>query len=168
MDTHRQLEHTEVRAIGSHMVQFADGSQAKTPTLDVRFLAWLLDTVVILAMTFGIQRVFWANPPASLAGFRDFALLDRLISFALFFLAICILYDTVLHSLWGKTLGKCFAGMSLVSAESGMRVTWRQAIGRATIRLPLGVTVLGAQAHRGLHDYLAGTVVICREQREGT
>lgn len=162
----RQLGHAEIRAVGPHMVQFADGSTASTPTLDVRFLAWLIDIVVILALACGIQLIFWANPPDSLAGFRDLALLDRLVSFVLFFVAVCILYDALLHSLWGKTLGKLSANTGLVSVESGARVTWWQAIGRAMLRVPLGVTVLDDPAHRGLHDYLARTVVIYRDRSE--
>lgn len=163
MGRHRQLEHTEVRAIGPHVVQFANGSQAKTPTLDVRFLAWLIDTIIVIALAICVQLLFWANPPESLAGFRDFAPLERFISFILFFFAIYILYDSVLHRLCKGTLGKLAAGASLVSVESGERVTWRQSAGRALLRLPMSVTVLGDPDNRGFHDYWARTVVVCRD-----
>ena len=145
------------------MVQLANGSEVEIPTPDTRFLAWLVDTIVILAATFGAQQLFWAMPPASLAGFRDFWLLDRIISFALFFFGIYVVHDVLLHWLSGTTLGKFLVGACLVSTVSCARVTWRQAIGRTVLKLPLGATILGQPTRQGIHDFLANTIVICRE-----
>ena len=166
MSEYRRSKGTEPRIIGPNVVKLANGVQAKVPTSDVRFIAWLIDTVFVLTAAVFVQRLFWGNPPASLEGFRDFWLLDQTISFALFFSVIQFLYDCLLHRLWGTTLGKRSSGACLVSAASGARVTWRQAIGRSILRLPLGVTLLGDPAHQGLHDYLADTIVIFRKHSE--
>lgn len=130
-----------------------------------RALAWMIDTLVaaMLAMLviFGVSIAFAAFP-----GFGSF------FAFVIWFL-IDWGYAIVLESAWsGQTIGKRVFGLRVLQ-ESGVRITWLQAmlrnLARPIDRFPAlyvvgGVAALFTDAHQRLGDLLAGTIVV-RERK---
>jgi uncharacterized RDD family membrane protein YckC len=86
------------------------------------------------------------------------------------------LYQVVAVAVWGQTLGKRITGIEVVNADNGTRPTLRAAALRTAPLLASRVPYLGSLAivaylpllwrdvRRGLHDLLAGTVVIRRNR----
>ena len=147
------------KIVGHLTVEFSDGTRAQVPTRTDRIFARTVDLAVILATAIFAQQTFWSNRPASLEA-RDFELLDQIASFVLFYSAAHLVYEILQHRLWGKTLGKFLMFIRLASSLDGGRVTCKQAIGRAMVVLPLGITMLRDPVYQGYHDYLANTIVI--------
>jgi uncharacterized RDD family membrane protein YckC len=81
-----------------------------------------------------------------------------------------LVYETVLIGRWGKTLGKRLMGISVVTAAGAQKVSFGSALGRAAVVwvggwVPLLVLIVFAWAfwddrNQGLHDKVAGTIVI--------
>lgn len=154
------------QVIGAGRIRLADGTQARLPTLVDRMTARIVDFALVLSMAIAGQLIFWSNRPASLEA-RDFELLYQIESFVLFYAAAHLAYETFQHRLWGKTLGKRWLGIRLVSIQRHHEVTWRQAFRRAIFVLPLGITILKDPVHRGFHDVLADSIVVRNDTLEG-
>ena len=98
-------------------------------------------------------------------------------------LAILLVYETATTARWRQTLGKGLLGLRLVTARDRQRPGWRRVAGRCLVwavpfaiaaafwsaPIVYGATILTAviwlwalwdKDHRGLHDIVAGTVVI--------
>jgi uncharacterized RDD family membrane protein YckC len=119
-----------------------------------RFLAWVVDTVVVLMVSFVAVMVGGVISP--------------FISIVVYFL-IDWGYAIALEIAWsGQTVGKRMMGLRVIQ-ESGVRIGFHQAvlrnIARPVDRLPAlylvgGVVALFSSSHQRLGDMLAGTVVI--------
>ncbi|PTL80489.1 RDD family protein [Vitiosangium sp. GDMCC 1.1324] len=130
-----------------------------------RFLAWLLDTVLVMmgtsAVLMGLSMVMLAFP-----GFGN------ALSFVVYFL-VDWGYGIALESAWsGQTVGKRVMGLRVIQ-QSGVRIGFYHAalrnLARPVDRLPFlylvgGVTALLSGSHQRLGDMLAGTIVV-RERR---
>lgn len=130
-----------------------------------RFLAWLIDALVVFALTLGAMALL----SVVIAAFPGFGS-------ALLFVVWFLLdwgYAIALEAAWsGQTLGKKALGLRVIQ-ESGVRIGFYHALlrnlARPVDRLPLfylagGAAALVSGAHQRLGDMLAGTVVI-RERR---
>ena len=88
----------------------------------------------------------------------------------IFFTSLYITYFTYFHGTTGRTLGKMFFGLQVVSAD-GTPISFGIAFLRAVGYLVSGIFYLGFiwaafdKRKQGWHDKIAGTVVIIREQQ---
>ena len=88
----------------------------------------------------------------------------------IFFISLYIAYFTYFHGTTGRTLGKMFFGLQVVSAD-GTPIYFGIAFLRAVGYLVSGIFYLGFiwaafdKRKQGWHDKIAGTVVIIREQQ---
>ena len=88
----------------------------------------------------------------------------------IFFISLYIAYFTYFHGTTGRTLGKMFFGLQVVSAD-GTPISFGIAFLRAVGYLVSGIFYLGFiwaafdKRKQGWHDKIAGTVVIIREQQ---
>lgn len=133
--------------------------------LYARFLAWLLDTAIVLFVTmlvlFGLSMALAVFPGfASALGVIVYFLMDWG-------------YGIALETAWsGQTVGKRALNLRVIQ-ESGVRIGFYHAalrnLARPVDRLPLlylvgGVSALVSGSHQRLGDMLAGTIVV-RERR---
>lgn len=131
-----------------------------------RFLAWLLDALVVSAIAVVLILVL----QIVMIAFPGFGL-------ALFFIVYFLVnwgYGIALETFWsGQTLGKRALGLRVIQ-ENGVRIGFYHAVIRNLVRvfdqpLPLfylvgGVAALFSQSHQRLGDMLAGTIVV-RERK---
>jgi uncharacterized RDD family membrane protein YckC len=130
-----------------------------------RFLAWLVDAVIVMmgtsALLMGLSLAMVAFPGfASALGIVLYFLVDWG-------------YGITLETAWsGQTVGKKLLGLRVIQ-RSGVRIGFHHAalrnLARPVDRLPLfylvgGVTALLSGSHQRLGDMLAGTLVV-RERR---
>ena len=130
-----------------------------------RFLAWLLDAVLIL---FGTGMILTALS-VMMAVFPGFA---SALGIVVYFL-VDWGYGIALETAWsGQTVGKRLLGLRVIQ-QSGVRIGFYHAalrnLARPVDRLPVlylvgGVTALLSGSHQRLGDMLAGTIVV-RERR---
>ncbi len=130
-----------------------------------RFLAWLLDAVIILTGT--LMALFGLS--LAMAAFPGFA---SALGIVLYFL-VDWGYGIALETAWsGQTVGKRVLGLRVIQ-RSGVRIGFYHAalrnLARPVDRLPLfylvgGLTALLNGSHQRLGDMLAGTLVV-RERR---
>jgi uncharacterized RDD family membrane protein YckC len=130
-----------------------------------RFLAWLIDAVIVIALSGAIIT-------ALSMGFAAFPGFASLLSFVVWF-AMDWGYSVALETAWsGQTIGKKAMGLRTIQ-ESGVRIGFYQAamrsLARPVDRLPLlylvgGIAALFSSSQQRLGDMLAGTIVI-RERR---
>lgn len=132
-----------------------------------RFLAWLLDRLLIIGVAMGVTLALsTAGGAVGLNGFS--AALAAVLYFA-----VDWGYGIVLETAWsGQTLGKRALGLRVIQ-ESGVRIGFYHAalrnLARAFDGFPAlylvgGVVALFSKSHQRLGDLLAGTVVV-RERR---
>ncbi|AKQ67662.1 RDD domain protein [Myxococcus hansupus] len=130
-----------------------------------RFLAWLVDAVIVLAISTGILMainvVMMAAPGfASALGIVIYFLVDWG-------------YAITLETVWsGRTVGKRVMSLRVIQ-ESGVRIGFYHAalrnLARPVDRLPVfylvgGISALASRSQQRLGDMLAGTLVV-RERR---
>jgi uncharacterized RDD family membrane protein YckC len=130
-----------------------------------RFLAWLLDTAIVLFGT-GLLLTWLGTAMAFFPGFAS------ALSIVIYFL-VDWGYGIALETAWsGRTVGKRVFGLRVIQ-QSGVRIGFYHAalrnLARPVDRLPLlylvgGVTALISGSHQRLGDMLAGTIVV-RERR---
>jgi uncharacterized RDD family membrane protein YckC len=133
--------------------------------LYARFLAWLLDTVLVLCLTFAFMSVL----SLVMMAFPGFA---SAVGIVVYFLMDWG-YAIALETLWsGRTVGKRLLGLRVIQ-RSGVRIGFYHAalrnLARPVDRLPLfylvgGVSALVSGSQQRLGDMLAGTLVV-RERR---
>jgi uncharacterized RDD family membrane protein YckC len=145
-----------------------------------RLVARLIDTLIVGPPVAVVARAFL---PQSAYGIRP-AETATAIGVAVLYL----LYDTVQHALWGRTIGKRLAGIRVVSATGPAGSAGRLGPARAALRatvfaLPIAARpvpvldviagifwvanaawVLEATKRQALHDRLAATIVIRAEE----
>ncbi len=130
-----------------------------------RFLAWLIDSLIVVVITVGAGLVM---------GLLSLVLQE--FGAALFFVLYFLVdhgYGIALETWWsGQTIGKRALGLRVIQ-ESGVRIGFFQAavrnLARLVDRLPVlylvgGVSALFSQSQQRLGDMLAGTIVV-RERR---
>lgn len=130
-----------------------------------RFLAWLVDGVIVLviawiALTVVSALLFPLTGFASAAGFVTWFLIEWG-------------YAITLETLWsGQTVGKRMMGLRVIQ-ESGVRIGFWQAVlrnlARPFDRFPIlylvgGTVALFSKSHQRLGDMMAGTLVV-RERK---
>jgi uncharacterized RDD family membrane protein YckC len=130
-----------------------------------RFLAWLVDSVLVMVGT----SVLLMGLSLGMAAFPGFA---SALGIVLYFL-VDWGYGITLESVWsGQTVGKKLLGLRVIQ-RSGVRISFHHAalrnLARPVDRLPLfylvgGVTALLSGSNQRLGDMLAGTLVV-RERR---
>ena len=130
-----------------------------------RFLAWLLDAVIVIAGTSVVLIVL----NAVMSFFPGFA---SALSMVVYFL-VDWGYAITLETAWsGQTVGKRVMNLRVIQ-ESGVRIGFYHAalrnLARPVDRLPIlylvgGLTALLSRSHQRLGDMLAGTIVV-RERR---
>jgi uncharacterized RDD family membrane protein YckC len=94
----------------------------------------------------------------------------------IFFIFLYIAYFTYFHGTTGRTLGKMFFGLQVVSADGtpiSFGIAFLRAVGYLVSNLlfifPLGfIWAAFDKRKQGWHDKIAGTVVIIREQQNDT
>src|SRR3712207_2418567 len=128
-----------------------------------RFLAWLLDSLIILVATFAVVIVL----NISMALFPGFA---SALTAVIYFL-LDWGYGIALETIWsGQTVGKRVMSLRVIQ-QSGVRIGFYHAalrnLARPVDRLPFfylvgGLTALLSGSHQRLGDMLAGTIEIGR------
>lgn len=131
----------------------------------IRFVAVLIDTLVLTIVNFAIQSVTATRiKPGDL---NNMALLMGSIGLSLAIsIAIQCLYEAFFLVRFGATPGKMVFGLKVITPEGGS-ISWGRAIGRffakmlSGITLSIGYIMAGFDSEkRALHDYIAGTRVI--------
>lgn len=130
-----------------------------------RFLAWLIDLVIVVALWLGVMRAI-----------QFLAFLSPGFAMAVYFLAefgIWMGYGIILEWFWrGRTFGKRVFGLRVMD-EHGLRLQFGQVVIRNLLRLvdmlPLfylvgGVSCLLSRRSQRLGDIAASTVVVRREE----
>lgn len=130
-----------------------------------RFLAWLLDGVIVLSISAALILVL-SIVSVALPGFGS----------ALIYIVYFLVdwgYGIVLETWWsGQTIGKRALGLRVIQ-ESGVRIGFYQAAMRNLVRpfdrfpffyLVGGTVALFSRSHQRLGDMVAGTIVV-RERR---
>ncbi|MGE6762491.1 RDD family protein [Corallococcus sp. AB049A] len=130
-----------------------------------RFLAWLLDALIVGFATMAVLVVF----QVAMAAFPGFA---SALGIVVYFL-VDWGYGITLETVWaGQTVGKRVMSLRVIQ-ESGVRIGFYHAalrnLARVVDRLPLlylvgGSVALVSRSHQRLGDLLAGTIVV-RERR---
>lgn len=130
-----------------------------------RFLAWLVDAVIVGLATLIVLLVF----QVAMAAFPGFA---SALGIVVYFL-VDWGYGITLETAWaGQTVGKRALSLRVIQ-ESGVRIGFYHAalrnLARVVDRLPFlylvgGTTALVSRSHQRLGDLLAGTIVV-RERR---
>ena len=133
--------------------------------LYARFLAWLLDTLLVLCLTLALLSVL----NLVMTAFPGFASAVGIVAYFLLDWG----YAITLETLWsGRTVGKRVLGLRVIQ-RSGVRIGFYHAalrnLARPVDRLPLfylvgGVSALLSGTQQRLGDMLAGTLVV-RERR---
>jgi len=81
-------------------------------------------------------------------------------------IAILLLYEPSCIALWGGTIGHLSVGLRIVRGSDLGRVSFGRALARTAVKGVLGLWVFMAiyftRRSQGLHDLVAGTVVIPR------
>ena len=92
----------------------------------------------------------------------------------IFFISLYIAYFTYFHGTTGRTLGKMFFGLQVVSADGtpiSFGIAFLRAVGYlvSSALFNLGfIWIAFDKRKQGWHDKIAGTVVIIREQQNDT
>ena len=130
-----------------------------------RFLAWLLDALIVAGCTIAVVMALGMAGMAA-PGFAS------AVGFVLYFL-VDWGYGIALETIWsGQTVGKRVMGLRVIQ-QSGVRIGFYHAalrnLARPVDRLPFfylvgGLTALLSGSHQRLGDMLAGTIVV-RERR---
>jgi uncharacterized RDD family membrane protein YckC len=130
-----------------------------------RFLAWLLDALIVIAVSTGVITALMVG----LAAFPGFATASAIVVYFL----VDWGYGIAFESIWsGQTLGKKALGLRAIQS-SGVRMGFYQAalrnLARPFDRFPFfymvgGTVALFSRSHQRLGDMLAGTIVV-RERR---
>jgi len=141
-------------------------ASAKLASFTRRLLAQLIDGVVVLLAVGSLALVGLAvSPEWGLEGRELLGLtVDQFVLVAGILLGI--VYQTALVALWGATIGKLVLGMQ-VMRTNGARVGWwdslLRAVGLFASLATLGIVfllVVRDRTNQGLHDKLAGTMVV--------
>jgi uncharacterized RDD family membrane protein YckC len=146
-----------------------------------RLIAFIIDNTIItiifsvLCMIAAMAFIFGAISGNSDAWITD--LIDHAYSFSmmisLFYFFIIIAYFTYFHGTTGRTPGKMFLGLQVVSVD-GTPISFGIAFLRAAGYFVSAIYFLGFiwaafdKKKQGWHDKIAGTVVIIREQQNDT
>jgi uncharacterized RDD family membrane protein YckC len=114
----------------------------------IRVLAWMIDTLLVMAVAGFLSMLFGGGPERNPA-----------------VLFVAILYDGLLIGKWnGQTLGKKTFGIKVIAADGCQCTLWRAFARACAIWLnmfTLGLSYLMvafSEKKRGLHDYVAGTL----------
>ena len=121
---------------------------------------------IIIASMFDLTTLNEMNDTIRSVGVVDSQVWTILGLFLLTFLVVTVLYSTISIGIWGRTIGKAVFKLKVVKPD-GSRIGIIRAFGRS-IAYILNYCTLGlsfliiAFTHkkRGLHDYIADTVVI--------
>jgi uncharacterized RDD family membrane protein YckC len=136
----------------------------------IRFLAYLIDYIIVGAVTFGLIKatgVITVLCPAGVTNASDPSCGSAMIS-PLFYviLLVPVLYDILLWSV-GGTLGQRALGMRVVNATTGGNLGLGRSLLRfvglivSTIPIYLGLIWVGFDARKqGWHDKIAGSFVL--------
>jgi len=143
----------------------------------LRWLAVIIDHIILNVITIPLALLFGVsvglmdlanqgndNPIGSAATSASMELMINLVVTGIF-----IMYDTAMHAIWGRTLGKMVFGLHVVD-EMGDKVGWLRCLFRATIGRLVGGCICGMgywsvlwnDEQRGWHDQICGTHVVKR------
>ena len=128
----------------------------------IRFVAYIIDSLVLfgaLSLIFGL---------AAASGGGEAAATDEFTPLDLAGLFVGAAYYTATIAIWGTTAGKRLFGLYVVRPD-GSRVGVARAFGRYLAYIPSALLLLAGfimigvrRDKRGLHDLIAGTVVVRR------
>lgn len=128
----------------------------------IRFAAELVDSIIILFVggILGFIVDFFYNMNRQIGGYLDVGILFIILFFVLFYL-----YEAGMESSFQQaTIGKKAFGM-IVTDLNGNRISFRNASWRFIAKniIPFGyITILFTKKRQGLHDFIAGTLVISK------
>lgn len=123
------------------------------PGVFVRVKAMVIDGIVLLVFMVATSSVF--------SLFNDVHDVVRVNAFVFIFL----LYDPLLTSFWGGTIGHRFAGIRVrKERDEQSNIQFPQAVLRYIIKALIGwislLTVGGNKKGKAIHDFAAGSVVV--------
>ena len=131
----------------------------------IRLLAWLIDSVALLAAEMAVVAVL---PGLSLARYQDGSEFTWTYNQISFFLGIA--YYTLAVSLFSTTIGKRLLGLYVLRRD-GSKVSFPRALFRYLAYIPsylllcIGFLMIGfSRDKRGLHDLICDTVVVKRQK----
>ncbi len=118
-----------------------------------RVKAAFIDSIVLLGMIYGVSELF--------ALFETVPTAARVIAF----ICVFVLYDPVLTSIYGGTMGHSFSGIQVKrDGDRLSNISFPIAVLRFLLKATLGwvslLTVSGNTKKQALHDLAAGSVVI--------
>lgn len=131
----------------------------------IRAVAWIIDYVIVFAITFSVSFVFGLLIALAAQGNEVVLIVLQVIS-TLFSWSITLFYKTYFVGKFAATPGKMALGLKVVMSDGG-RVTYPRALGRAFAEILSGLIcaigyIIAAfdEEKRTLHDHICGTRVI--------
>lgn len=132
-----------------------------------RLAAWLLDGIIVFVIIYGfglaLDFVFFFGPSSLFPHYTTIRLILSFFTSLLYF----SIFESSTHQ---ATPGKMALGI-IVTDIAGQRISFGRAVGRELskiinwLTLGLGFLTIGFTAEkRGIHDYIAGTLVIKKER----
>jgi uncharacterized RDD family membrane protein YckC/ribosomal protein L40E len=142
----------------------------------VRLLAWLIDGlllgvlvgIVMTPFSAGFLQKFmdYFNSSSYSAGTLPPWYWQYLFVYSSITFVAGVLYQTIAIGKWGKTIGQAALGLKVVKPD-GSKVSFARAFGRALAQVLTGtifalayIVIAFTPQKRGLHDYIADTIVI--------
>jgi len=130
-----------------------DIDEIETPDLKDRLQALMLDVIILFALMFGLYKVFDA--------LGDVSDLVRMWSF----IFLWYIYDPLLTSLFGGTLGHLSMGLRVRRmSDPSRRINILAAYVRFTVKALLGfisvIVVAASSRGQGIHDLVSSSIVI--------
>lgn len=133
----------------------------------LRVVAWIIDAIIGAVAAAIVSGVLGAMVSVVGLGRSDWKLLSNLVSIAIGWLYMALMES----SEWQASLGKMALGLRVTDLE-GRRISFARATGRhfakfvSALILWIGfIMVAFTQRKQGLHDIMAGTLVVRRSDR---
>ena len=127
--------------------------EKKYAILPDRVKAVVIDGIVLIVLMYTVTEIF--------------ALFDEVPNFlrVIAFIFVFILYDPILTSKYGATIGHSFAKISVKRDDDDVKnLLFHKALLRFLIKFSLGwvslLTVTGSEKRKALHDFAADSVMI--------
>lgn len=158
MEEERNVQRTEESPVGE-----TEGGEQTRPYAGfwLRFVAVLLDGIVIVAFFSIVEPLVFGVPPLSAEWMSGLFFLETLLEMA---------YFVVLTAAWGQTLGKMVVGIQVVpqsgGANSWLWILFRETVGKmiSVIIFFIGFLMAAFDSRkRALHDHIAQTYVVKRK-----
>ena len=122
----------------------------KQTGIGTRVLNFLIDTLIIFLISFGLNKLYT---------FYEMYWHATFIPFYIIFWSVLFLYYLTFESIWKRSPGKWFTSTKVISTK-GTKVSFIQILMRSLIRITVIDCFFYPFLEKTLHDYLSKTDVV--------